>query len=142
MAAEHSVGISLRILPCDGGWQPAWGDFLDDESLRFFPHFLKPVGGIRFCPVSAARARGIVAERAKLRSAAEARLQLRAWIEKRGRVLGTGTFRAGNACFPRGRDTFWMGKRAEKENPMVLQRRRGSFYSKNKGSGGTGNPSW
>ena len=35
-----------------------------------------------------------------------------------------------------GTGTFWMGKRAEKENSMVLKGRRGSFYYKYKGSGG------
>ena len=63
------------------------------------------------------------------------------------RVLGTDTFRAGNARFLRGTASrggllsagdrhFLDGEKAEKENPMVLQGRRGSFYSKNKGSVG------
>jgi hypothetical protein len=61
-------------------------------------------------------------------------------------VLGTDTFRALSALEtrafcggPRAGDRHFLdGERAEKENPMVLQGRRGSLYSKNKGSGGTG----
>ncbi len=60
-------------------------------------------------------------------------------------MLGTDTFRALSALETRafcggllfeGDRHFLDGEKAEKENPMVLQGRRGSFYSKNKGSGG------